>query len=146
MQMLQCMALAAASAPVAQNTLETPSLAAAQLHLHQETLAARTLVVPMQMLQCEEHIAFASAAQDTLEIPSRAAAQNVSSTQTVPGHLPVEETTYATTLALEHAASTLSARWSTTSQRAPACQDTSETLSLAAVKSVSTACLLPLDV
>ena len=56
---------------------------------------------------------------------------NVSSTLTVPQHLPVE-TTNATILALEHAVSTLSAIWSTTTQCALACQHTSEILSLAA--------------
>ena len=81
-----------------------------QLHLHQETLATRTLVVPMQMLQCEAPAASARVAQNTLETPMLAAGLNVSSTLTVTGHLPAEETTNATTLALEHAASTLSAK------------------------------------
>ena len=81
-----------------------------QLHLHQETLATRTLVVPMQMLLCEALAASARVSQNTLETPTLAAGQNVSSTLTVTGRLPAEETTNATTLALEHAASTPSAK------------------------------------
>ena len=81
-----------------------------QLHLHQETLATRTLVVPMQMLRCEARAVSARVSQNTLETPTLAADRNVSSTRTVTGHLPAEETTNATTLALEHAASTLSAK------------------------------------
>ena len=81
-----------------------------QLHLHQETLATRTLVVPMQMLQCEAPAASALVAQNTLETLMLAAGLNVSSTLTVTGHLPVEETTNATTPALEHADTTQSAK------------------------------------
>ena len=81
-----------------------------QLHLHQETLATRTLVVPMQMLLCEAPAASALVSQNTLETPTLAAGRNVSSTLTVTGRLPAEETTNATTLVLEHVASTLSAK------------------------------------
>ena len=54
-----------------------------QLHLHQETLATRTLVVPMQMLRCEARAVSARVSQNTLETPTLAADRNVSSTQTV---------------------------------------------------------------
>ena len=85
-------------------------LCSPQLRHHQETLATRTLVVPMQMLQCEAPAASVHVSQNTLETPTLAAGLNVSSTLTVTGHLPVDETTNATTHALEHAASTLSAK------------------------------------
>ena len=54
-----------------------------QLHLHQETLATRTLVVPTQMLQCEAPAASARVAQNTLETLMLAAGLNVLSTLTV---------------------------------------------------------------
>ena len=81
-----------------------------QLHLHQETLATRTLVVPMQMQRCEARAVNARVSQNTLETPTLGADRNVWSTLTVTGRLPAEETTNATTLVLEHAASTLSAK------------------------------------
>ena len=113
--------------------MKMSNLCLPQLHPHQETHATRTLVVPMPMLQCEALAASARVSQNILETPTLGAGQNVSSTLTVTGRLPVEETTNATTLALEHAATTLSAKCLTTTQRVPACQDTSEILSLAAV-------------
>ena len=92
------------------NNEKISNLCPPQLHHHQETLAIRILVVPMPIPQCEAPVASAHVAQNTLETPTLAAGRNVSSTLTVTGHLPAEETTNATTLALEHAASTLSAK------------------------------------
>ena len=99
------------SAETCQGLLHAPACQA-MLAPHQTAslTATQTFVVPMQMLQCEAPAASALVAQNTLETLMLAAGLNVSSTLTVTGHLPVEETTNATTLALEHAASTLSAK------------------------------------